>query len=131
MEGRGKERVQSPSGDPGSSNEHGPHFFFFLTTFKYICLPNSWYQWWFSCPKYISGDTWRCWGWGIRNLSQTSVKIWSNCSESKESMQSHWNNKKQAFIFLIRKVYNPYQCDRIKNQLLIYPKEISEMCIKT
>lgn len=39
--------------------------------------------------------------------------------------------RNKHFIFLIRNVYNPYQCDRIKNQLLIYPKEISEMCIKT
>lgn len=39
--------------------------------------------------------------------------------------------RNKHFIFLIRNVYNPYQYDRIKNQLLIYPKEISEMCIKT
>ena len=112
------------------------HTFFFIppsSFHKYICLPNSMVSAMFFLPKaYTTGVPWRCWGGGIRNLSQTSVKIPSYCSESKNFLCNHNETvRNKHFKFLIRKVYNPYQCVRIKNQLLIYPKEISEMCIKT
>lgn len=68
--------------------------------------------------------------------SETSFQLWSrylfNVQNPKNLLCNHIETiRNKHFIVLIRNVYNPYQCDRIKNQLLIYPKEISEMCIKT
>lgn len=107
QEGGGKERGQSLIliWDSGCRYKQEPWLFFFLkpssSFHKCICLQTPWYQQRFSCPKHGRGFPWRCWRWSMRNLSKTSIKIASNCSESKESsMQSHWNNKKQAFYIL-------------------------------
>lgn len=72
----------------------------------------------------------------VHEVVETSFHLWSryHCTvqDPKKLLCNHIETiRNKHFIVLIRNVYNPYQCDRIKNQLLIYPKEISEMCIKT